>query len=68
MNKTQEILMSQYQPNKLEEIKKKKKARIDSIIESAKMLQSLLNEQKASNAKPSTNESIDDILARLGCL
>lgn len=68
MNKTQEILMSQYQPTKLDEIKKEKKARIDSIIESAKMLQSLLNEQKASDAKPSTNESIDDILARLGYL
>lgn len=46
MNKTQEILLKQFNPEKLEAIKAEKLEKVAAIVEAAELLQSLLNEQQ----------------------
>ncbi|AGA87648.1 hypothetical protein [Stutzerimonas stutzeri] len=46
MNKTQELLLKQFNPEKLEAIKTAKLEKVAAVIEAAELLQSLLNEQQ----------------------
>lgn len=46
MNRTQELLLKQFNPEKLEAIKTAKLEKVAAIVEAAELLQSLLNEQQ----------------------